>query len=345
MPTVTPRLTATPTPTLGLNPAVTQYAPLLAEAASSYRAGLDFVSDGLNPGEKRILDWADSLLFSNPAFLESKWGPDKWPAEVRVASAQAIPLLMLEIEIQKKANGKHVVTWPVDGLERILDGLGIYEGVCVSCYGKGGYDTFDEVIGKHGPIIMDQRHVHRELLKSFAYLAKADGEGILVRSFGDNNAAHFEMLYKRNPVFSSHTVTAFGWRNLSFISQIKLPDGSVESFPTTVYKIVAGTGSEREAVEAWFDHLRKNLTHFIGNEEDFANLYRPYSQTPYTPEPGYILFVGEAGSPSSTGLTTSAFRSVGLKAEQFLSPKYGARTGSVEVDGHTRPHEGHMTLA
>ena len=41
--------------------------------------------------------------------------------------------------------------------------------------------------------------------------------------------------------------------------------------------------------------------------------------------------MGEAGSPSSTGLTTSAFRSVGLKAEQFFSPNEAARTGSVEV--------------
>ena len=41
---------------------------------------MDFVRDGLNAEEKNVLDWADSRLFSNPAFLASKWGPDKWPS-------------------------------------------------------------------------------------------------------------------------------------------------------------------------------------------------------------------------------------------------------------------------
>ena len=86
------------------------------------------------------------------------------------------------------------------------------------------------------------------------------------------------------------------------------------------------------------------MTHFTGDREDFANLYRPYSQTPYTPEPGYVLLVGEAGSPSSTGTTVSAFRSLGLKAEQFLSPKNGYRTGAVEIDGEWYYHEGNIVL-
>ena len=42
---------------------------------------MDFVRDGLNAEEKNILDWADSRLFSNPAFLASKWGPDNWPSD------------------------------------------------------------------------------------------------------------------------------------------------------------------------------------------------------------------------------------------------------------------------
>ena len=126
------------------------------------------------------------------------------------------------------------------------------------------------------------------------------------------------------------------------MSQVKLPDGSVKSFPTMVYEIVGGAGSEREAVERWIRYLlpNENLTHFTGDREDFANLYRPHSQTPYTPEPGYLLIVREAGSPSSTGLTTSAFRSLGLKAEQFFSPEEGVRTGSVQIDGKSYYYDG-----
>ena len=71
-----------------------------------------------------------------------------------------------------------------------------------------------------------------------------------------------------------------------------------------------------------------------------ASTERPYSQTPYTPEPGYLILVGEAGSPSSTGATTSALRLLGLKAEQFLSPNKGFRVGSVEIDGNVTFYEG-----
>ena len=54
--------------------------------------------------------------------------------------------------------------------------------------------------------------------------------------------------------------------------------------------------------------------------------------------------MGEAGSPSSTGLTTSAFRSMGLKAEQFFSPVQGYRTGGVEIDGEWFYHDGNSPL-
>ena len=343
--TLMPTATPTPTPTPAADLALAGYAPLLAEAVSSYPAKFDFVSDGLSADEKGILDVADSRLFSNPNFLASKWGPDKWPAEVRLASVQAIPLLMLEIDIAKKPDGRHVITWPVDGLDRILDGLGIYEGMCVPCYGKDDYATVDEVRKNQYPIVNDQRHVHREMLKSFAYLAKADGEGILMRSLMENDADDFEMLYRRVlPVEQVFTDTSFGWQNLSFMSQIRLPDGTLESFPTTVYKIIGDAESEREAAERWFGDLNKTMVHFTGGTEDFANLYRPYSQTPYTPEPGYLLIVGEAGSPSSTGLTTSAFRSTGIKAEQFFSPIKGRRTGAVEIDEKRYYHDGNMSL-
>ena len=86
--------------------------------------------------------------------------------------------------------------------------------------------------------------------------------------------------------------------------------------------------------------MNKNMTHFPGDHENFADIYRAYSQTPYTPEPGYLILVGEAGSPSSTGATTSAFRSIGLKAEQFLSPNLGTRVGFVEIDGNETVYEG-----
>ena len=253
---------------------------------------------------------------------------------------------MLAIDIQKKADGKHVIDWELDGLDRILDELGVYEGVCTSCYGKSGYDTREEAAKVYTSIVHDQRHVQREMLKTFAYLAKADGEGILVRSFLDNDADEFELLYKRDiPAYTTIAITSFGWRNLTFISQVKLPDGTVTSFPTMVHEIAGGAGSEREAAERWFGHLNEVMRHYTGGPENFANHYRPYSQTPYAPEPGYLLIVKEADSWSSTGITTSAFRSIGLKAEQFLSPENGRRTGAVEIDGEWYYHDGNSTLS
>ena len=347
-PTPTPTPTNTPVPTPSVDPALARYSPLLIEAVSSYPAGLDFVGDGLNPDEKDILDWADSRLFTNPNFLASTYGPDNWPSEVKLASVQAVPLLMLAIDIQKKSDGKHVISWDVDGLDRLLDELGIYEGVCTSCYGKADYDTPYKVAHIHYPIVKDPRHIHREMLKTFAYFAKADGGGILIRSFMQNDADDFELLYKRDletlRKIGSFTVTEFGWRNLSLMSQVELPDGTYKSFPTQVYEIVGDAVNQREAAERWFDNFNAVMSHFIGGAEQFADIYRKYSQTPYTPEPGYVLSVGLAGSPSSTGTTVSAFRSIGLKAEQFLSPEKGRRTGAVEIDGEWYYHDGNIPL-
>ena len=72
---------------------------------------------------------------------------------MKLASVQAIPLLMLAIDIQKKPDGKHVTNWEVDSLDRILDELGIYEGVCTSCYGKSDYNTPEEVVENYVPIV------------------------------------------------------------------------------------------------------------------------------------------------------------------------------------------------
>ena len=180
-----------------MDPALASYSPLLVEAVSSYPSGLDFVGDGLSPQEKNILDWADSRLFTNPSFLASRYGPDNWPSEVKLASVQAVPQLMLAIDIQKESDGKHVISWEVDSLDRILDEMGIYEGVCTSCYGKADYDTVDKVVENYLPIVSDPKHVHREMLKTFAYFARAEGEGVLIRSLLENDSADFELLYKR----------------------------------------------------------------------------------------------------------------------------------------------------
>ena len=254
---------------------------------------------------------------------------------------------MNAIDIQKKSDGKHVINWEVDSLDRILDELDVYKGVSVSRHGKDAYDTVDKVVKNYFPIVNDPAHVHREMLKTFSYLAKADGEGILIRSFMENDADDLELLYNRDLEIASGRVftdTAFGWRNLSFMSQVELPDGTYKSFPTMVYEIVGDAGNQREAAERWFDNFNAVMSHFVGGVEDFADIYRPYSQTPYTPEPGYLLIVKEAGSPSSTGTTVSALRSLGFKAEQFLSPENGYRTGGVEIDGEWYYHDGNMPL-
>ena len=291
-PTPTPTPTNTPVPTPTVDPALANYSPLLVEAVSSYPAGLDFVGDGLSPHEQNVLDWADSRLFSNESFLASKYSPDNWPSDVKLASVQAIPLLMNAIDIEKKADGKHVINWELDGLDRILDELDVYKGVTVSRHGKDAYDTVDKVVKNYFPIVNDPAHVHREMLKTFSYLAKADGEGILIRSIMENDADDLELLYNRDLEIASGRVftdTAFGWRNLSFMSQIKLPDGTYKSFPTQVYEVIGDAGSEREAAERWFDNFNAVMSHFVGGADDFADIYRPYSQTPHTPEPGYVL--------------------------------------------------------
>ena len=337
-PTPAPSPTSTPTPTPTMGPDLAGYSALLVEAVSSYPAAVDFVSDGLSAAERDVLDWYDSRLLSNEHFLANKYGPDNWPSAVWLASAQAIPLLMNAIGIEKSSDGKHVITWEVDG-------LGIYEGVCVACYGKAAYDTIEKVSENYVPIVHDQRHVHREMLKTLAYFARADGEGILVRDFMRNSADDLELLYQRDIPGYIFANTSFGWRNLSFMSLTHLPDGSIKSFPTLVYEIVADAESEREAAERWFGHLNEVMKHYTGNRLHFANLYKPYSRTPFTPKPGEVLaIVKEADSFSSTGLTTSAFRSLGLKAEQFRSPEKSRRTGAVEVDGKWYYHNGNWSL-
>ena len=338
-----------------MHPSVAGYSPLLAEAASNLPADHDFVRDGLSAGEREVLDWADSRLFRNENFRASKWDLDNWPSDVKAASVQAIPLLMLEIDIQKRSNGHHVVSWEPDRLDRVLDDLGIYPGFCVHCYGKSGYDTIDGIRDNYVPIIRGQGHVHREMLKTFAYLAKADGEGILVRSLMENDPDDFELIYKRrvDRYPSTIAVGSFAYENVSFMSQIRLPEampalglpaGALVSYPTMAFGMVGDAGTEREAVENIFDHVRKALTHVTGSRDDLADHFRPYTVTPYAPELGWILYVGEAGSPSSSALLTGTFRAVGLKAEQFMTPNNKFRAVSVESDGQIYYNDGNAFL-
>ena len=346
-----------PTPAPSVHPSLVGYSPLLAKAASSLPPEYDFVSDGLSAGETDILNWADSRLFSNPSFLESRWGQGNWPVEVpdrpqidsrftrgsplsdselRLASAQAILLLMLEIDITNNPDGRHAVSWELDSLDRVLDRLEIYPGMCVHCYGKTGYDTYEGLAENYG-VIVGEGHVHREMLKHFAYFAKADGEGILVRSLMDNGPGDFGLLYKRklDAYFPNSVGTgSFAYENISFMSQIRLPDGTLESYPTMIFRMVANADTQRQAVERVYDFMRKNLTHFSGRIDDgWLPLFLPHTVTPYAPELGWILYVGEAGSPSVSAAITGAFRVLGLKAEQFLTPRKKIRAGSVEADG------------
>ena len=371
-PTPTPTSTPRPTSRPAL-PSLVGYSPLLAQAASNLPAKYDFVGNGLSAKERQLLDWADSRLFSNPAFLESEFSPDSWPValrnyveeatrqaisgpgdpsadhEFRVASVQAVVLMMLAIEIEKKSNGKHIVSWEVDSLDRILDDVGIYEGMCVHCYGKTGYDTLDGINENYLPLIVTAEHMHREKLKTLAYLAKADGEGILIRSFMENNPEDIDLLHKRalnKRSFTSLGTASFAAENVSFMSQIRLPDGTLESYPTVAFRMAGHATTEREAVEGVYDYMRFKLKHFTGNtEEGWFPLYEPYTVTPFSPEPGWILYVGEAGSGSTSGVIAGALRALGIKAQDMNERQDTFYiTGSVEIDGEIYYHNGNVFL-
>ena len=317
---------------------------------SNYPAKYDFASDGLSAEERQLLGWADSRIFNNPAFLASKWGPNKWPGNVRARSAGALVELMRTIDIQKKADGKHVISWPLDSLDRVLDDFGVYEGKCATCYGKDDYRTEREVIFNYVPLVTHPGHIHREMLKHFAYFAKADGMGILVRSFLENDADDFEMLYDYDPpagrgAGNFFTTTQFGFGYNSFMSQHESSDGTYISFPAVVYEIVGGASSQREAAELWFSHLNETMSHYTGGKHEFGTNYYAGSQTRYTPKPGELLMRREAGSRASTSLTASAFRLLGIKSKQFFSPVKGRRTAVTEIEGSRYYHEGNLSLA
>ena len=363
--TPSPTATPSPTPALTVNPALAGYSELLAEAASNLPPEYDFVSDGLSSDERDILDWADTRLFSNPSFLASKWGPDNWPVavpgqgypesrftpkdplsgeELQVASVQATVLMMMEIGIDRRSNGHHVISWKVDSLDRVLDGVNVYPELCVHCYGKTGYDTREGVRENYGPLIWEVGHGHREMLKAFAYYAKADGEGILVRSFMDNSADDMELLHKRGRWNSPIAVGSFNYENISFMSQIRLPGGKLVSYPTMAFSMVDNMDSERQVVERIYDYMRFRMQHFTGDANVHVAMHRPFTSTPYSPQLGWIVYVGQAGSPTSAGVMTGTFRALGLKAEQFKTIRGRVNAGSVEADGETYYYNGNDFL-
>ena len=91
---------------------------------------------------------------------------------------------------------------------------------------------------------------------------------------------------------------------MSFMSRIELHDGMHQTYPTLVFSMVGNMATEREAVERVYDYMRTNLIHVTGNRDDLANLFRSHTTTPYSPELGWILYVGEAGGPSSSAVIT-----------------------------------------
>ena len=153
--------------------------------------------------------------------------------------------------------------------------------MCVHCYGQTGYDTY-EGLGKNYGVILEEGHVHREALKTFAYFAKADGDGILVRSLMENSPEDFDLLYKprvdKVPIVID--VGFFACGNITFMSQIELPDGTLVSYPTMVYGMPGDAGTEREAVERFYGYMREKLVHGTGDHDDFANPFRPYTVPP-----------------------------------------------------------------
>ncbi|MCG8530433.1 MAG: hypothetical protein MI749_07195, partial [Desulfovibrionales bacterium] len=182
---------------------------------------------------------------------------------------------------------------------------------------------------------------HREMLKTFAYLALANAKEILLEDFMLKEPEDFEHLYRRNPNERGGSSAAFGFQNNTFMIPMKLPNGTEETFMTTIYKIIGNTKDAREAVEKILEYERKNWKHYTGSSPEFTALYKPFfPQRPLNPPPGYVTIVKEGGSLLTTGFNTSAFRLLGLNAQQLFTPQKGRRAGSVEIDGQTYYYNG-----
>ena len=97
-------------------------------------------------------------------------------------------------------------------------------------------------------------------------------------------------------------------------------------------------------MERVYEYMRTKLVHFTGGIGSFFDIYQPFTVTPYTPELGWVVYVGEAGSGASSAAITGAFRALGLKAEQFSTARMNFHAGSVEADGERYYYNGNDFL-
>ena len=321
---------------------VVGYHPLLVRGLVNASGGYDLLQDGLDRAERDVLHVANFSLLSNENFQKGPYGSDNWRRDVRVSSALALPLMMSRIDISRGLDSVPVVKYTEDHLDQILDDLNIFKGDCVYCFGKGDDGIYNvEWKERYYPLLEGEGNRHREMLKSFAYLALANSKGILLEDFMSKEPEDFEHLYRRGPDSNYATTTGFGFQNLTFMMPMTLEDGTEETFMTTIYRIVGDTKDPKEAVNNLLEYERKNWGHFFGGGDAFKALYSPhFPQRPIYPAPGYVTLVEQGGSPLVTGFNTSAFRLLGLNAQQFLSRGAGRRAGSVEIEGQTYYYEG-----
>ena len=327
---------------------VVDYHPFLVRGLVSAPGGYDLLKDGLDERELYVLDVANVSLLNNESFQNGPYGSDNWPSDLRVRSALALPLMMDKIKISRGLDDNvPFVEYKEDDLDRILDGLEIFRGDCVYCFGKGDDGSYKiEWKEKYHPLLEGEGNRHREMLKSFAYLALANDKGILLEDFMSKEPEDFEYLYRRGPDSNYATTPSFGFQNLTFMMPMELEDGTEETFMTTIYRIVGDTSDPKEAVDRLLDYERKNWWHFFGGGDAFEALYSPhFPQNPFYPPPGYVTVVKEGGSPLVTGFNTSAFRLLGLNAQHFFSPGTGQRAGSVEIEGETFYYSGNAPFS
>ena len=177
---------------------VVGYHPLLVRGLVGAPGGYDLLKDGLDEQELHVLDVANVSLLNNENFQKGPYGPDNWRSDVRVGSALAIPLMMDKIEISRGSDNVPVVNYKEDDLDKILDDLGVFKGDCVYCFGKGDDGSYDiEWKKKYHPLVESEGNRHREMLKTFAYLALANSESILLEDFMSKEPEDFEHLYRR----------------------------------------------------------------------------------------------------------------------------------------------------
>ena len=200
---------------------------------------------------------------------------------------------MREMDTLKRSNGRRVVSWSKDGLDRILNDPGLYPGMCVHCCGRTGHDTY-EGLGKSCGVILEEGDVHREMLKTFACFAKTDGEGILGRSLMEKSPLDFELLYKRR-VDKIPTVSDVGF--LAYEHLVHVSDRAAGRdaglVPDDGPRDGGDAQPEREAVERFYDYMREKLVYVIRDHDDLASLLRPYTVPSNSAELVWIVHVGQ----------------------------------------------------